>query len=120
MSESRSLHALTDRLLAATAVDARRRVPRGATVAAWAGAAVTGGPAAVDAAVLTGCAATTAPSSSTIVTTPVRLPIVAPAGFESTTLNCSVASAVVLLTTVTANVISVTPTANVKVAVRVW
>jgi hypothetical protein len=59
-------------------------------------------------------------SSSTIVTIPVRSLIVAPDGFDSTTLNCSVGSAVLLFTTFTWKVSCVTPGAKVRVAVLVW
>jgi hypothetical protein len=102
---------------ARTVVDAKLRVALGA-------GAATAGAAAVTAAALAGCeaacAATTAPSSSTIVTIPVRLLLVAPDGFDSTTLNCSVASTAVLPTMFTRKATWVTPGAKVKVAVRVW
>jgi hypothetical protein len=120
MSELRSLHALTDRLatgrFVATGVDARLRVTLGASAAS--------GAAAVTATALAGCGAASAEigvaSSSRIVTIPVLRPIVAPDGFESTTLNCSVASAALLFTIVTMKLICDTPGANVIVAVRVW
>ena len=60
------------------------------------------------------------PSSSRIVTIPVGSLIVAPVGFDSTTLNCSVGSAVLLLTTLTWNVRCVAPGVNVSVALAVW
>ena len=99
-----------------TATDARLIVAAGATArASGAGAAFPDAPLCA-----WGAASGATPSSSTIVTVPVRLAIVAPDGFESTTLNCSVGSAVLLFTIVTTKVITVTPTANVSVAVRVW
>ncbi len=64
--------------------------------------------------------ATGGPSSSPIVTIPVLSLIVAPDGFDSTTLNCSVCSTVLLFTTFTRKGSCVTPGANVRVAVRDW